>query len=139
MFLNALKKIDFFAHKPYFLISSTYKERRKGKSLKDYGSWPGTILSVVVIIILISYLCSQVVLMFNKKNDVLNEYTMVNPFDQETKRFNLYHSNIMPSIRIINPFKIFTVMDQFREFTGPNFFSGQGSYSVNIDELYRYI
>ena len=52
--------------------------------------------------------------MFSKKNDTLNEYTMMNPFDSETKRFNLYDSNTLPSIRIFNPMKVITVMDEFR-------------------------
>ena len=98
--MNFLKRGDLFKQKAYLLISSKYTGNKK-KERVFYGSWAGLIISIVMVIILISYLCSLLVMMLNGQKDTLNEYTMLNPFDDQTHEFHMYDSNIMPNIGFI--------------------------------------
>ena len=49
--------------------------------------------------------------MFDKRLDKLHEYTMMNPFDDDTKEFRMYDSNIVPNIG-------FTIRDSSYETRG---------------------
>ena len=138
--MNILKRADLFKQRAYLLIGSTYKgSKSKQANTPFYGSWSGLILSVAMIVILISYLCSLILLMLDNRKDTLNEYTVMNPFDEEHGVFNLYRSNVLPTILVRENTHSKQRFDEFLQFVGKDFYEDETFISININELYRYI
>ena len=47
-----------------------------------------------------SYMFLLITQMLNHSKDKLNEYTVMNPFDETTNDFKLYDSNFLPNIAL---------------------------------------
>ena len=97
-----LKRLDIFKQRPGLLISDKYSGYGEvGKNMDFfYRSWPGMMMSVVVIIILLGYFTNLTIYMFNRSKS-LSHSKLINTSEYEgSKEFKIYEQELMPNIEI---------------------------------------
>ena len=113
MTIKLLKQLDQFAQAPTFRVQRGSTKRQK-YYWKNYGSWFGFVLTLVISFLSVGYLSFLLFEMDDYYNDVYRSQSITNNFEEGYNDFNITDYNFMPSmeVRLLNQPKALKILSQ---------------------------